>query len=281
MNKYEVAIFDLDNTIYDWYSAFIPAFYAMIDSAVDSLGVDRDDLLTEIQQVHVNNQDVEHPFSLLETPTILSLKNRMPEKVFKEKIDEAFYAFNKTRKNNLRLFPGTLETLDQLKAASIKVLAYTDSKYYSAVGRIEKLDLIDRFEKVYCRRRGISKHAPAEAIDDFRGYVVELPPDDMKPNPKTLHDILAKEQSIPARTAYVGDSLAKDIFMAKQAGCFSVWARFGAEVDPAMYEKLVRISHWTQEDIAREKHFRDAAAGIVPDFVCQRSLTEALPVLVN
>jgi len=40
--------------------------------------------------------------------------------------------------------------------------------------------------------------------------------------------------------------------MAKAAGCFAVWAKYGAHTAPAMYERLVRVSHWTPEDVSRK-----------------------------
>jgi phosphoglycolate phosphatase len=67
--------------------------------------------------------------------------------------------------------------------------------------------------------------------------------------------------------------------MAKRAGCYSVWAKYGVRRDPLMYEKLIRISHWTSEDIARERNFAQEASTINPDFTCEKSLLELLDIL--
>ena len=55
-----------------------------------------------------------------------------------------------------------------------------------------------------------------------------------------------------AYTAYIGDSLAKDVKMARAAGCFAIWAKYGVSRDEDMYAKLVKISHWSEDDIARD-----------------------------
>jgi hypothetical protein len=95
--------------------------------------------------------------------------------------------------------------------------------------------------------------------------ITELPANETKPDPAVLFDIAKAERTTPFSIAYIGDSLSKDILMAKKAGCFAIWARYGVHRDPAMYERLVRISHWTHEDILRERNFAQEASMIAPD----------------
>src|SRR5579875_3155338 len=66
-------ITDLDNTLYDWLSFFVPSLYAMVDAAVPLLGVDREQLLDELKEVHQKHGSSEHPFALLETRAVLAL----------------------------------------------------------------------------------------------------------------------------------------------------------------------------------------------------------------
>ena len=108
------------------------------------------------------------------------------------------------------------------------------------------------------------------------GKIVEIPSHKSKPNPRVLADIIAAQGYPLSDVAYVGDSLAKDILMAKRAGCFAIWAKYGAHTDKQMYDSLVRISHWTAEDIQRERNYASEAQSLIPDFVCQRSLEELL-----
>ena len=134
MKRVALAVFDLDNTLYDWYAAFVPAFYAMVDTATGILNCEREQLLDELKVVHVKHQDVEHPFGLFETQVAQALVKKLGSDAVWEKLDPAFHAYNRVRKRELRLFPHTLETLTELRARHIKLIAYTDSKYHSALG---------------------------------------------------------------------------------------------------------------------------------------------------
>jgi phosphoglycolate phosphatase len=58
--------------------------------------------------------------------------------------------------------------------------------------------------------------------------------------------------------------------MASAAGCVSVWAKYGTDVDPGDWERLVRITHWTDETVAQDEALRRVAAGIQPDYVIER-----------
>jgi FMN phosphatase YigB (HAD superfamily) len=284
MRRLSLVIFDLDNTIYDWYSAFLPAFYEMVSVAAQALRCDEELLLDELQEVHIRHHDVEHPFSLVETSTAREMMKAIGEEGVWELLDPAFHAFNRKRKENLALFPGTLEALNSLATLGVSLVAYTDSKYYAAWGRIERLGLSQVFDKVYCREKGVSvlpqRHA-ATSSESISGKVVQIPSHESKPNPRVLSDIVASQRHSMADAGYVGDSLAKDVVMAKRAGCFAVWAKYGAHTDREMYQRLIRISHWSAEDIEREKNYAIEAQSIAPDFVCKRSLLELLDVVTG
>jgi FMN phosphatase YigB (HAD superfamily) len=279
MRKFSLFIFDLDNTIYDWYAAFLPAFYEMVDVASTQLGCSVEDLLSDLKRIHIKHHDVEHPYSLVETTVVKNLLEEKGRAAAWELIDPAFHAFNKVRKEHLKLFPDTLPTLTALRSQGVQLVAYTDSTYFAARGRIERLGLSDVFSKVYCRERGQSILPVQEfaakkpsALDN----ITEIPSHQSKPNPVVLADIVSRQNCDMHEAAYVGDSLSKDILMAKHAGCFAVWAKYGAHTDAAMYERLIRISHWTEDDIQRERNYATAAKNIEPDFVCERSIAELL-----
>ena len=65
-----LVVTDLDNTLYDWVSFFVPSFYAMVDEAVELLQVARERLLDDLQEVHVRYGTSEQPFALLETKVV-------------------------------------------------------------------------------------------------------------------------------------------------------------------------------------------------------------------
>jgi FMN phosphatase YigB (HAD superfamily) len=281
MRRVDLAVFDLDNTLYDWYASFLPAFYSMVDVAVSILKCDREGLLDELRAVHIKHHDVEHPFSLLETDTVREIARRRSTAEVRSILDPAFHAFNRARKNNLALFPDVQSTLEELRSRQIKLVAFTDSSYFATLRRVRHLNLVNVFERIFCRAKSESivpfSEPPPE--DNLSAIVTELPANETKPDPAVLKDIAKAERTTPLSTAYVGDSISKDMLMAKKAGCFAIWAKYGVHRDPAMYERLVRISHWTDADVLRERNFAQEASMIVPDFTCEKSIAELLTVL--
>jgi FMN phosphatase YigB (HAD superfamily) len=270
MKQVDLAVFDLDNTLYDWYSAFLPAFYQMVDLAAELLHCEKELLLNQLRAVHIRHHDVEHPYGLYETEIVRARVEAEGADQVWRLLNPAFYAFNKTRKNELRLFPHVRETLDELKGKRVRLVAFTDSKYFSAVGRMARLELGDVFDRLYCREKSISELPPSP----FPGYrpepiynisaekVSELPSDETKPDPRVLQDIVLRERTSVGSTAYIGDSLAKDVVMARKAGCFAIWAKYGVSNDTDMYSKLVKISHWSEDDIVREKRLAHNASAV-------------------
>jgi FMN phosphatase YigB (HAD superfamily) len=109
--------------------------------------------------------------------------------------------------------------------------------------------------------------------------IVELSHHQAKPNPSVLLEICSNEGVAAEQTAYVGDSVARDILMAKRARVFSIWAAYGAWHDPKMYADLVRVSHWTSDEVAREQRLKEEAKNIKPDYVASRSFAEVLSAL--
>lgn len=279
MKRFSLIIFDLDNTVYDWYAAFLPAFYEMVRLASGIIGCNEEQLLEELREVHRRHHDVEHPFSLYETSIVQNLAASKGEDAVWQILDPAFHAFNKLRKDNLKLFPEAKETLTALRSRGIDLVAYTDSTYFAALGRIERLGLSDFFERIYCRERSESQRPhllPASERAPLTDKVVETPSHESKPNPRVLQDIVVKQRVPMAKVAYIGDSLAKDVLMAKRASCFAIWAKYGAHTDQQMYNRLIRISHWTEADIQRERNYAAEAKDVIPDFVCERSISDLL-----
>jgi FMN phosphatase YigB (HAD superfamily) len=284
MRNKRLLVCDLDNTLYDWVGYFVPSLNAMVDAAVEVLGCDREKLLDDLRIVHQKHHDSEHPFALLETDTV---KKRFPGKPLREiaaELDPAFHAFNSMRKRTLRLNPGVFEGLIDLSKTQITLVAHTESKLYGAYDRLQRLNILDFFTRIYCRERPISVHPnPEKSTAWFERIpidkVTELAHHQTKPDPDVLLEICATEDVSTGDTAYVGNSVARDVLMAKRAGVYSIWAEYGTHHDPKLYTDLVRVSHWTPEEVAREKKLSAEAKTISPDFVATSSFGEVLTAL--
>jgi phosphoglycolate phosphatase len=69
---------------------------------------------------------------------------------------------------------------------------------------------------------------------------------------------------------YVGDSLPRDIAMAKQAGVTAAWARYGTQYERRQWQVVVRVSHWTADDIKRETTLQRRSEHVAPDYTLAR-----------
>lgn len=284
--KRRLLICDLDNTLYDWVGFFVPSFYALVDEVVRLTGCNREELLDDFKEVHQRHHDSEFPFAALETKLVQS---RFPNKDRSELakiLDPAFHAFNSRRKDTLRLYPNVRETLERLTKADVSIVAHTESNLYAAVGRLTRLNIIDYFNRIYCRERSPLTHPNpksaatwATTINSHR--IKELSHHQRKPNVEVLLEICRDEEFAPAEVAYVGDSLARDISMAHEAGVFSIWAKYGVSHSSKDYEKLVRVTHWTSDDVARERALSERVRTLKPDMTLEYNFGEILPVFVN
>lgn len=57
--------------------------------------------------------------------------------------------------------------------------------------------------------------------------------------------------------------------MAAEAGVHSVWAKYGNVYEKSLWGQLVRITHWTDDDVRREEDLRARAAEVTPEFIAE------------
>jgi FMN phosphatase YigB (HAD superfamily) len=276
---FRVLITDLDNTLYDWYAFFIPAFYAMISEAAKILDCTESKLIDDIRRVHVRYGDVEHPFALIKTSLVQERFGSLSDTDKIRQFDRPFHTFNVIRKEKLQLFPTVRETLSFLKGEGIVIIGHTDSRSLAAIGRLDKLGIIDFFNAVYCQ----SRHESSHPLPDRRAYwdallskvsIREVRSHKKKPHPRVLEDIFLDEKISPSECVYVGDSKSRDILMAKQAGVYSAWAKYGAWTNEYLYKSLIAISHWTKSEIQEEIAYSAKAKDVEPDLILNEKFAE-------
>src|SRR5665213_181405 len=285
MTNTKMLVCDLDNTLYDWVNYFVESFYAMVDQVVGATECDREQLLDDFRAVHSQHRDSEHPFALLETTTIKHLYPGQSRAILAELLDSAFHAFNTRRKEMLRLYPSVRETLDTLSRTDLVIVAHTESNLYAAVDRLTRLDLTKYFQRIYCRERTDAEHPNQKTVESWlqqfpSGKIVELPHNQLKPRPEVLLKICRDEAIAPHQTAYVGDSIARDIFMARSAGVFAIWAKYGSMHSGDQYAKLVRVTHWTDGDVSRERKLAEKVQAMTPDYVLPCEFGEILQAIL-
>jgi len=255
----------------------------MLNELVIKSGIPQKVLESEIQTVFQKYGTSEYAFVIQELP---SLKAKHPGADLEIVYEDAIKAYRFVRKASLRLYSEVLETFQTLKKEKCLIVAFTESREFHTVSRIKKLGLDGILDYVYSP----PDHAvpPEISREQARWYPDEhyklqhtvhrfIPEGERKPNPSILLDIIDNKDISAAldKTIYVGDSLMKDISMAQDAHVTDVYAKYGTAQDTQAYELLRRVTHWTKEDVEREKAIY-ANRIIQPTFVLEKSFGELL-----
>jgi phosphoglycolate phosphatase len=45
--------------------------------------------------------------------------------------------------------------------------------------------------------------------------------------------------------------------LAKKCGVWDVYAKYGAQVDPSLFNELLKITYWTDNDVAEDQRLRE------------------------
>jgi FMN phosphatase YigB (HAD superfamily) len=277
--KISLIITDLDNTLFDWILMWHSGFSAMLEKLVKNSGIQQKILEADIQTVFQKHGTSEYAFLIGEIPCLLALH---PDEdltvVYKEAID----AYRIARKNTLKLYPGVTDTLKTLKSRGCMVVAYTESMEFYTMRRIKKLELDGLLDYVYSPPDH-GKPTDHKRYYDDSHYTLQhtiqrfTPFGELKPNPHILKKIIQDEgiNAITDKTIYIGDSLMKDIAMAQDAGVRDVYAKYGLAQNTIAYEQLRRVTHWTIEEVEREKLI-NASREVTPSFVLDKSFDQIL-----
>jgi len=269
---------DLDNTLYDWVTFFSAAFYAMVEEACRILDAPIDELLDDLQKVHQRHHNSEQPFALLETRAVLSKYPDLNRIELNEKLNSAFHSFNSVRHKTLRPYPSVIPTLASIQGTGCKIVGHTEATVVNAKFRLNKLGLTRFVSHLYAlEHRGPGHPNPQQATGPA-GFekVRRLKLHQRKPDPEVLIQICDDVGVSPHETLYVGDSLASDIGMARDAGVHSAWAKYGTKYNPESWKKLVRITHWTAEDVSRAEKIKQKYGEVQPDVTLNESISELL-----
>jgi phosphoglycolate phosphatase len=277
----KLLITDLDNTLYDWVTFFSASFRSMVAELTALLEVPEETILDEFKLVHQRYGNSEQPFAVLELPSLQRRFAGLSQDEILRTIDPALYRFNSMRKHTLALYPGAAEALAELKQAGVKIVGHTEAILANSYWRLRALNVESYFSRLYTLegRQAIHISPDTRWVDPPAGFVTIVPRDERKPNPRLLADICQQEGVEITSTYYLGDSLVRDVAMAKQAGVTAIWARYGTKYDPACWTYLVKITHWTDEDVVREKDLKARYGTVVPDYVID-SFAELKPIVL-
>lgn len=269
--RVRLLVTDLDNTLYDWVTFFATSFTEMVEEATRILAADKEKLLDDLQLIHRKYHNSEQPFALLETDTVRNaFAGETPEQCASH-LNEAFHAFNIARKRTLRLYSGVAETLAELSNRGVRIVAHTEATVTNAQFRLSKLGIAKFIERLYALEHVGDPHPRPARSEPVVGVknVRLIRHDERKPDPRVLRDISRDTHTPLNETLYVGDSIVRDIGMAKEAGAWAAWAKYGTEFSPEHWRTLVRVTHWSADDIARSETDKRRLGHTQPDVVLE------------
>lgn len=279
-------ITDLDNTLWDWFEAWYQSFSTLVDELVALSGVDRATLEGQIKAIHQQRGTTEYSNLVREVPALkAAAEPRDPVEVY----DAALHAQNSRRKAATRLYPGVSQSLSLLKDAGVRIAAYTESGAYWTEWRIRHTELDGVIDVLYSSPdhdliAGVTTADLRTGHYDQASYGLRgtdhrhVPHGVLKPNQALLRSILNEEGCDPNEAVYLGDSLMKDITMAQAAGVLDIHARYGLAQHRKEYDLLRRVTHWSDQDVARESALAHPDGEVVPTLVCRDGFDEILPV---
>lgn len=266
-------ITDLDNTLYDWVTYFANSFDAMIDSLSCIYSLDKDILYSEFKLLHQKYGNSERSYTVFEIPTVKQMINNLDYDGKMQYLSEPLLKFNQSRDKYLKLYDTVFETLSELKKLGVVIVGHTEALDVNGLDRLEKLGIIHFFTRLYASNSAEMRHDFKNSnnlLDEYRELIVPLNKDVKKPSINSLKFILQRESYSIENTLYVGDSLVKDIAIANEVGVKTAYAEYGRDFDQSLWNVLVKITHWTEEDVKREEMLKHEFTQINPDFVLEK-----------
>ncbi len=254
-----VLITDLDNTLFDWVHLWHSCFSAMLEKITEISGVPQSVLISEIKSVHQRHGTSEYSFLIEELP---SLVDKYPGQDLTKIFAPALTIYREQRRKELRLYPSVAESLLKIKGTGAKIIGYTESMAFYSTYRIRRLGLDGVFDVIFSPEdHDLPKQLTPEQLRKYPAARYEFahtkhqntPRGELKPNKHILLSIIGHVGAKPDDCVYVGDSLFKDVAMARDAGVSDVWAKYGLTQDSKAYQLLRDVTHWSDDDVEREK----------------------------
>ena len=244
----------MDNTLYSWVNYIVPAVEGMVEAVCRATGFPEIKVVQSLKAVYTKYESNEYPFALQES----SIFAEFPDFGSFDKlvILPAMTAFNEARRRYLEPYPGVLETLRGLAERKVPVVALTDAPRNPAEQRVRRMDLDDHLAALYTLP-GFQFPATAEGLPlisraivrkeekgEYRARckVVELPRDHEKPDPRGLLKVCADFGVNPAEALLIGDSVRKDVAVARKVGAVDAWAEYGTYTSREYRERLEIVS---------------------------------------
>ncbi|MDD5556185.1 MAG: HAD family hydrolase [bacterium] len=255
----QAVITDADNTLYSWVEYIVPSLEAMVETLCRITKFDRDAIVASMKKVFSRHGTNEYAFVLQEAEIFEEMRRRDFNWFQASVVNPARFSFHRARKANLRAYPGVHRALQVLCSHGIRVIALSDAPAFPAEQRIKHLGLDKFLRALYALKSyGVPRRGEIDEgiinrmrLNYYRSRiarVVELPLSFEKPSTRGVRRILEEERLRPDRVVLIGDSLKKDVRIARETGIHDVWARYGMDLPE---ELMRRLGYYSAPEIQR------------------------------
>jgi FMN phosphatase YigB (HAD superfamily) len=229
-------ITDMDNTLFDWLGAWHRRLEGVLTALKSSTGLTDAELILRIREHNTKHRSSE-------------ASGLMYELMGAEAAGQVLKHLDATARPEL--YPSVSRTLSKLDDLGVRVACVTESRMASAIQRAQILGLDHLLDSLFTPEPldGEGRLSPALGRMSVRTFPMPL----LKPDPELLRYILRELGVEAAAALYIGDSRFKDGLMAEGAGVAFAWARYGAGEHRPEYEALRSVSHWSDQDIERDR----------------------------
>ena len=234
MREIRLAIFDLDNTLWDSFAANERAAVELVHALGKSSGVSQQRVAQGMKQALEEDGDIFYYPATISCNRALEKPHPQPDLALRHAHERE--AFDRRVDSLVVPYGGIRETLVELKRRGIRLACYSESLAPKVVARLKLLGLEDMFDLVYSSPDGNEpprSGMPVEYATVDCGLAVPhwtvacrdgLGP---KAHPEILLHILAECGVKAKHAAMVGDHPVRDVAMAMKVGVMAIHAEWG------------------------------------------------------
>jgi len=211
-------LFDMDNTLFDFVAAKLVAcreILSYIAREKENIVRDPSELFGYFLRGVYGFEDCENIRDYMQERRLFTAQSYM----------QCCEIYEKEKLQNLELYPGVRDTLDELKEMGLKLAVITDADSYHALARLTKVELLDSFDiLIAADMTGTKKPDPAHFLFALQALGIR-----------------------PEESLVVGDSIRRDIVPAHKLGLKTAYASYGdwrpaEEIDQCFDFKLKAFS---------------------------------------
>ena len=222
MPNKKLVITDLDDTLWQWLTTWYSGYKGFIAYLREHAGVPEEQASETWARSYGDGGGIEFPptTDYLITYTDLTTKEAIAA------YTGAVAASRAARDASLIMFDGVVDTLRTLADNGVTVVAHTDSPVTAAVHRLHTSGLDGAVKEVYAAPVFENFGYGMSLLDTVDVHVSQW---EFKPSTRVLNEIIHYYGVSPENTFYVGESLRRDMAMARTAGITGLWAKYGLD----------------------------------------------------